>query len=73
MAFNISNSEALASLSLYENLDADLLLVGHGEPWTEGPKAAASGGRRVADPVALTGAEAGPIVPTSTLVSLTNT
>jgi hypothetical protein len=48
MAFNISNSEALASLSLYENLDADLLLVGHGEPWTDGPKAAAERTRQAA-------------------------
>jgi hypothetical protein len=48
MAFNISNSEALASLSLYENLDADLLLLGHGEPWTEGPKAAVEGARQAA-------------------------
>jgi hypothetical protein len=48
MAFNISNSEALESLSQYENLDANLVLVGHGEPWTEGPKAAAERARQVA-------------------------
>ena len=45
MAFNISNSEALDSLSRYENLEADLLLVGHGEPWTDGPAAAAEAAR----------------------------
>jgi glyoxylase-like metal-dependent hydrolase (beta-lactamase superfamily II) len=37
MAFNVSNSEALESLSAIEDVDAELLLVGHGEPWTEGP------------------------------------
>ena len=45
MAFNISNSEALDSLSRYENLDSDLVLVGHGEPWTDGPAAAAEAAR----------------------------
>jgi glyoxylase-like metal-dependent hydrolase (beta-lactamase superfamily II) len=40
MAFNVSNATALDSLSRYEGLQADLVLVGHGEPWTQGPAAA---------------------------------
>jgi glyoxylase-like metal-dependent hydrolase (beta-lactamase superfamily II) len=40
MAFNVSNATALNSLSRYEGLDAALVLVGHGEPWSEGPAAA---------------------------------
>jgi len=48
MAFNVSNKTALDSLSTYEELDADLVLVGHGEPWTEGPKAAVEGARQAA-------------------------
>jgi glyoxylase-like metal-dependent hydrolase (beta-lactamase superfamily II) len=54
MAFNASNSQALDSLSRYEDLDAELLLVGHGEPWTEGPAAAVERARAAAvglDPV----------------------
>jgi glyoxylase-like metal-dependent hydrolase (beta-lactamase superfamily II) len=38
--FNMSNKTALESLSRYEDLEADLLLSGHGEPWTGGPAAA---------------------------------
>jgi glyoxylase-like metal-dependent hydrolase (beta-lactamase superfamily II) len=38
--FNMSNKTALESLSRYEGLEADLLLSGHGEPWTEGVAAA---------------------------------
>lgn len=37
MAFNLSNQTAFDSLSLYEDLDAQLLLAGHGEPWNQGP------------------------------------
>ncbi len=37
MAFNVSNRTALDSLSRYEDLDADLVLVGHGEPSNEAP------------------------------------
>lgn len=48
MAFNVSNSQALESLSSYEGLEADLVLVGHGEPWTEGPAAAVAGARQAA-------------------------
>ena len=40
MVFNVSNSQALESLSCYEHLDADLVLVGHGEPWEQGPATA---------------------------------
>jgi glyoxylase-like metal-dependent hydrolase (beta-lactamase superfamily II) len=36
MAFNVSNEQARESLSNYESIDAQLLLVGHGEPWTGG-------------------------------------
>jgi glyoxylase-like metal-dependent hydrolase (beta-lactamase superfamily II) len=39
-AFNISTERALDSLRNYEQLDADLVLIGHGEPWTQGPAAA---------------------------------
>lgn len=48
MAFNVSNSQALESLARYESLGADLVLVGHGEPWTEGPAAAVARARRAA-------------------------
>lgn len=37
MAFNVSNSTALDSLSRYQRLDANLVLPGHGEPWKQGP------------------------------------
>ena len=48
MAFNVSNAGALDSLSRWVGLDAELVLVGHGEPWTEGPAAAAAGARAAA-------------------------
>jgi glyoxylase-like metal-dependent hydrolase (beta-lactamase superfamily II) len=48
MAFNVSNSQALESTSRYENLDAQLLLVGHGEPWTDGAAAAVERARQAA-------------------------
>jgi glyoxylase-like metal-dependent hydrolase (beta-lactamase superfamily II) len=48
MAFNVSNATALDSLSRWEGLDAELVLVGHGEPWTEGPAAAVAGARAAA-------------------------
>jgi glyoxylase-like metal-dependent hydrolase (beta-lactamase superfamily II) len=48
MAFNVSSSQALDSTSRYEDLDADLLLVGHGDPWTEGPEAAIDRARQAA-------------------------
>jgi len=40
MAFNVSNAQAAESLANYESVDADLLLVGHGEPWDGGVRAA---------------------------------
>jgi glyoxylase-like metal-dependent hydrolase (beta-lactamase superfamily II) len=39
-AFNVSNAQARGSLARIEGLEADLVLVGHGEPWHEGPRAA---------------------------------
>jgi glyoxylase-like metal-dependent hydrolase (beta-lactamase superfamily II) len=36
-AFNISTDRAVESLRRYDDIDADLVLVGHGEPWTDGP------------------------------------
>jgi glyoxylase-like metal-dependent hydrolase (beta-lactamase superfamily II) len=39
-AFNGSSERALASLARIEDIDADVLLVGHGEPWRDGPAAA---------------------------------
>jgi glyoxylase-like metal-dependent hydrolase (beta-lactamase superfamily II) len=46
--FNVSNATALASLSRYEGLEAELVLVGHGEPWTAGPAAAVEQARAAA-------------------------
>ncbi len=57
MAFNVSNRQALDSTSRYEDLEADLLLVGHGEPWTEGPAKAVD--RAQAAAAGLTPAESG--------------
>jgi glyoxylase-like metal-dependent hydrolase (beta-lactamase superfamily II) len=39
-AFAYDVPQALASLAALEPLDADVLLPGHGEPWTGGPAAA---------------------------------
>jgi glyoxylase-like metal-dependent hydrolase (beta-lactamase superfamily II) len=36
MAFNVSTRQAFESLGAVEDLDVDLVLVGHGEPWTGG-------------------------------------
>jgi glyoxylase-like metal-dependent hydrolase (beta-lactamase superfamily II) len=44
-AFNVSNAQALASLERIEDLDADLVLVGHGDPWHEEPRAAVAQAR----------------------------
>ena len=38
--FAWSNAQALASLGALEQLEADVMLVGHGEPWTQGIRAA---------------------------------
>ena len=39
-AFNVSTPQALASLARIEQVEAGLLLPGHGEPWSEGVAAA---------------------------------
>jgi len=44
-AFNVSNEQCLASLGRLEPLDAALVLPGHGEPWTDGPRAAVAQAR----------------------------
>ena len=44
-AFNRSSDRCLESLARIEGIDAGVVLVGHGEPWTEGPAAAAARGR----------------------------
>jgi glyoxylase-like metal-dependent hydrolase (beta-lactamase superfamily II) len=46
-AFNVSNEQALASLSTVEGVDAHTLAVGHGAPWREGAGAAAQRAREV--------------------------
>jgi len=46
-AFNRSSAESLRSLSRLDQVDEDVLLPGHGEPWREGPAAAAEAVRRV--------------------------
>ena len=48
MAFNVSTPQAYESLALIEDLDAALLLPGHGDPWAEGPAAAAAQAREAA-------------------------
>jgi glyoxylase-like metal-dependent hydrolase (beta-lactamase superfamily II) len=48
MAFNVSTPQALASLEKVESLDAALVLVGHGEPWEQGPAAAVAAARKLA-------------------------
>jgi glyoxylase-like metal-dependent hydrolase (beta-lactamase superfamily II) len=44
-AFAKSSAECLESLTRIEALDVDLLLPGHGEPWTEGTAAAVARAR----------------------------
>jgi glyoxylase-like metal-dependent hydrolase (beta-lactamase superfamily II) len=46
-AFAYDNQQMLASLDALERVDAGLLLVGHGEPWTEGPAAAVARAREI--------------------------
>jgi hypothetical protein len=48
MAFNVSTPRSYDSLGLIEGLDADLVLVGHGEPWRGGPAAAVAAARDAA-------------------------
>jgi glyoxylase-like metal-dependent hydrolase (beta-lactamase superfamily II) len=44
-AFNVSSDESLASLAKIESLGAAVVLVGHGEPWTDGVEAAVARAR----------------------------
>ena len=44
-AFNVSSEQALASLSALEGVEADAILFGHGDPWTEGTGAAVAAAR----------------------------
>lgn len=43
--FNVDTEACLRSLSRLESLEADVVLVGHGEPWREGPAAAVARAR----------------------------
>ena len=44
-AFNVSSDESLASLGKVESLSAAGVLVGHGEPWTDGVESAVARAR----------------------------
>jgi glyoxylase-like metal-dependent hydrolase (beta-lactamase superfamily II) len=44
-ALNVSNAQALESLSLIEGLDAQVVLPGHGEPYRDSPAAAVAAAR----------------------------
>ncbi|MDQ3607541.1 MAG: MBL fold metallo-hydrolase [Actinomycetota bacterium] len=46
---NEDNAACLASLTRLETVSADLVLLGHGEPWHEGPAAAAAQARAAAE------------------------
>jgi glyoxylase-like metal-dependent hydrolase (beta-lactamase superfamily II) len=46
-AFNVSSAQALESLGRIEQLSADVVLPGHGEPWTGGPAEAVAHAREV--------------------------
>jgi glyoxylase-like metal-dependent hydrolase (beta-lactamase superfamily II) len=46
-SFNVSNDQALRSLSAIEAIDAQAMLLGHGAPWREGPSAAAARARAI--------------------------
>jgi glyoxylase-like metal-dependent hydrolase (beta-lactamase superfamily II) len=48
MPFTESNRQALESLSAIEDIDADVVLVGHGEPWRDRPAAAVAQARALA-------------------------
>ena len=43
--FNVSEAQALESLARIESVEAQVVLVGHGEPWRESPAAAVSAAR----------------------------
>ena len=44
-AFNASSQQALESLAAIEGVQADVLLFGHGDPWTDGAAAAVAAAR----------------------------
>jgi glyoxylase-like metal-dependent hydrolase (beta-lactamase superfamily II) len=44
-AFNVSSDQCLESLGVLEDLDVDVILPGHGEPWTDGAAAAVARAR----------------------------
>jgi glyoxylase-like metal-dependent hydrolase (beta-lactamase superfamily II) len=46
-AFNLSNARILDSLGKIEEIDAGTVYVGHGEPWTDGARAAVERARSV--------------------------
>jgi glyoxylase-like metal-dependent hydrolase (beta-lactamase superfamily II) len=48
MPFNVSTPRSYDSLGLIEDLDAGLVLVGHGEPWSDGSAAAVAAARETA-------------------------
>jgi glyoxylase-like metal-dependent hydrolase (beta-lactamase superfamily II) len=48
-ADNVSAEQALASLDRLESLEAEVVLVGHGEPWAGGIRAAVQQARERAD------------------------
>jgi glyoxylase-like metal-dependent hydrolase (beta-lactamase superfamily II) len=45
--FNLSSETMLDSLSKIEALDAETVLVGHGDPWTQGAAEAVRRAREV--------------------------
>jgi glyoxylase-like metal-dependent hydrolase (beta-lactamase superfamily II) len=44
-AFNESSEQAFGSLERLNETDASVMLFGHGDPWTEGPRAAVAAAR----------------------------
>jgi len=46
--FNVSTVQCLASLAAIEDLQADVVLPGHGNPWRDGPAAAVAQARAAA-------------------------
>jgi hypothetical protein len=45
---NENNAQALRALDALEPVSADVLLLGHGDPWRDGVRAAVEAGRRAA-------------------------
>ena len=48
---NEDNAACLASLARFDDVSAALMLFGHGEPWRDGPAAAAAAARAAAQPL----------------------